>query len=92
MLQFNDYSQANAIRVTTVRSIEKILSDVVSPEHAEKIVNVPRSYDVKKEFEDVFRYNAMFMVNVEEKVSDVIMKNVCIHRGAKVVMIAKIQK
>ena len=55
-------------------------------------MNAQCYYDVKKEFEDVFRYNAMFIANVEEKVSNVIMKNVCIHRSAKVAMIAKIQK
>ena len=55
-------------------------------------MNAQCYYDVKKEFEDVLRYNAMFMVNVEEQVSNVIMKNVCIHRGAKVVTIAKILK
>ena len=55
-------------------------------------MNAQCYYDVKKEFEDVFRYNAMFMVNVEEQVSNVKMENVCIRRGAKVVTIAKIPK
>ena len=56
----------NAIRATTVRLIEKILSDVVNLEHAEKTMTVQCHYDVKKEFEDVFQINAMLMVNVEE--------------------------
>ena len=82
----------NATHVTTVEFPKEKSWDNVDQENANEIGNAQCRSDAMKELKDVSLINAMLMVSVEEKTSNVSMKNVYTYLDVRIAMIVQIEQ